>query len=524
MMISALLSFALVTTPDPSEFVFNNSAEPAYMDPHRISAHDTALLMVQMFEGLMGRDETYTKIVPVLAEKYEISKDGKTYTFTVRSGLKWSNGDLITPDQIRQSILRGMWPEIGNQYISWWTDYIVGAKEFVENYSKPNRKEFEDKVEVKLKGKNQIVIKLLKPSVTFLNYLTQPQFAVVHPSMLDPNSKAWRTPENYITNGAYKLEKWTVNDRVIMVKNPNYREAAKVKINRIVALAMNDESATMNMFSKGQIDWTGESGLSSVRVPALRSNPDFRLSPYFATSMWLFNTKRKPFDDVRVRRALSLAIHRAELTDKVMKGGQVPTSRLVPPGILGYQPDLKAPPPFERQIEEAKRLLSEAGYPDGKNWPSVTLVYNVNEQNHRVSQAIQQMWKKYLNINVTLQNMEWKVFLKEQELGHFDISRQTWIGDFPDPTQMLDLFVSDNGNNRTGWKNAKYDELVKGADAVLDRQKRMKQLAAAEEIFMQEAPAAPTHQSVYFSLISPQIQNFKPNMFGMYEFKYLDKK
>jgi oligopeptide transport system substrate-binding protein len=494
------------------------------MDPHRITAHNDALILVQMFEGLMGRDETYSKIIPVLAEKYEISKDGKTYTFTLKSGLKWSNGEPLTMEQVRSSLIRAIWPEVGNQYSSWWTDYIVGAKDFVENYSKPTRKEFEDKIGIRLKGKNQLVITLTHASVTFLNFLTQPQMAVVHPSMYDPNSKAWRTPDEYITNGAYKLEKWAVNDRVVMVKNQMYRDAPKVKIQKITALAINDENATLNLFNKNQIDWTGENSLSSTRVPALRSEPSFRINPYFATGMWLFNVKHKPFDDVRVRKALTFAIHRAELTDKVLKGGQVPTHRLVPPGILGYQPELKGPPPFDKQIEEAKKLLAEAGFPNGKNWPKVGLVYNINEQNHRTAQAIQQMWKKYLNIEVVLQNMEWKVFVTEQEAGKLDISRQTWVGDFPDPAQMLEIFVSDNGNNRTRWKNAKFDELVKGADSVMDHKKRMKRLAEAEAIFMTEWPAAPTHQSVYFSLIGPQVQNFKPNMFGLYEFKYLSKK
>lgn len=494
------------------------------MDPHRITAHDNALLLVQMFEGLMGRDESYTKIIPVLASKYEISRDGKAYTFTLKDGLKWSNGEALTMEHVRGALIRGMWPEVGSQYLSWWTDYIVGAKDYVTNFSKPNRKDFEDKVGIKLKGKNQLVISLIKPSVTFLNFLTQPQMAVIHPSMYDPSSDAWRIPEKYITNGAYKLEKWAVNDRVVMVRNAMYRDASKVKINKIVAYPMNDENATLNMFNAGDLDWTGESSLSSTKVPTLRSNPAFRLNPYFGTAMWLFNVKRKPFDDKRVRKALTLAIHRAELADKVMRGGQLPSSRLVPPGILGYQPELKSPPPFEKQLEEARNLLAEAGFPGGKNWPKVVLLYNVNEQNHRVAQAIQQMWKKYLNIDIVLQNMEWKVFIREQQQMNFDISRQTWIGDFPDPAQMLEIFVSDNGNNRSGWKNARFDEILKGSDAVLDHKKRMKLLAEAESIFMSEWPAAPVFHSVYFSLVSPRVVNFKPNMFGIYEFKYLSKK
>ncbi|MBN8554934.1 MAG: peptide ABC transporter substrate-binding protein [Deltaproteobacteria bacterium] len=521
-----LIPVGVVSAQTPAnEFVYNNSAEPESLDPHRLTTHNDGLLVLQMFEGLLTRDRDYTTLKGAAAEKWDISKDGKTYTFTIRPNLKWSNGDPLTLEHIRNSFIRALDPLVSNQYILWYTDTIVGARELADGFKNADkRKELEEKFGVKIKGKNQIQIILKAPSAAFIQYVTQPPFSFVHPSMYDPQSKAWNDPSKFIVNGAYKMTEWKVNQAVKLEKNPQFREANSVAIPKITAMAMNDEGATLNLFRTNKIDWTGESTLSSTRVPSLRGDPAFRITPYFATATYLFNMTRAPFTDVRVRRALSLAIHRAELADKVMKGGQIPTTRFIPPGVKNYEYPVVPPKPFDRSIEEAKKLLAAAGFPEGKNFPKAVILYNTQEQNHRVAQAIQQMWKKYLNINLELQNMEWKVFIQEQRARHFDVSRQSWIADYPDPAQLLDIYMSDSGNNHTGWANAKFDKLLRDSASEMNVKKRMAMLGQAEKILMEEVPVVPLYHSVYFSLMSPRMEGFQTNMFGMYQFRYLSKK
>lgn len=515
--------FFMVAVVPADEFVFNNGVEPESLDPHRLSAQRDALLSLQMFEGLVGKDANYEKLVPALAELPEISKDGLRYSFKIRRGFKWSNGEEITIDQIRESFLRAMRPDVSSPFLSFYTDNIEGALEYSKNYAASDRKVFEERVGIKIKPSHILEIKLLAPCVQFKDYLALPAFAVVHPSMYAADAR-WSDPKNFIVNGPYGLKSWEVNKKIILQKNPFFREAAHVKIPTVVALALNDQSATLNLYRTKQIDWTGENTFSSSMVPSLRSDPEFKMDNAYGTYTIIFNTEHKPFKDVRVRKALSLAIHRAEITDKIMRGGQIPTYRLVPEGIRNYKPDLVARPPFDKQIEMARELLAEAGYPGGKGFPKVTYVYNTDESHHRIAQAIQQMWKKNLGIEIQLQSMEWKVFLKAQEARQFDISRQTWVGDIPDPISILEIFGSKSSLNYTGWGNRRFDQLLGQAGGIKDQKKRHGILAQAENLVLDEMPFIPIYHYVWFSMLRPNVEGYKPNIMGRYQFKYFSKR
>lgn len=518
--------YALISLTPSNQLIFNNAAEPETLDPHRLTALNDAVLGVNLFEGLLSRDASYVKLEPGLATKLpEVSKDGLTYTFQIRKNAKWSNGEPITLDQIRGSFVRALDPAVACPYVNWYTDSIEGAEELNKNFNSPNRKDFEAKYGVRVKGADKIEIRLKKPNVLFIEYLTQQPFWVVHPSMYDAASKAWTTPAQFVSNGPYKLKEWTVNKQVILEKNPNYWDSSIVKISEVVALPIGDYQTVYNLYRSGQLDWTGDNHIASSLVPSLRADPEFKKSLGFGTYTYVFNLKRKPFDDVRVRKALSLAIHRAEITDRIALGGQVPTNRLVPGGIAGYSPSIEPPLPFDKQIEKAKTLLAEAGYPEGKGFPAVTLLYNTNEGHHKIAQAIQQMWRKYLGIqSVRIQNMEWKVLIKEQQAKNFDMVRQSWIGDIPDPTPMLEIYMTGDGNNHSGWSNAKFDELIRKSRTLKDRKVRMKMLAEAEELLLSDAPMIPIYNYVYYGLISKRISGLEPNMFGIYQVKYFSKR
>lgn len=513
----------------PNEFVWNNGAEPETLDPHRMSAHDAAQHAQQLYEGLLTRDRDFVGVIPGLASEWNLSNDGKTYSFKLRPDLKWSNGDALTMAQVRDSFFRSMEPEVANPYVYWFTDYIVGAKEYVEalgagELSPEKKAQLQSKVGINLTSPDSLEIKLKKPAAHFKYFLSQPPFFVVHPSMYDPDATAWRDPKNFVSNGAYNLDEWSVNKRIVMTKNPLYHDAKTASIERLVAYPIVDQSVTYNMYNSGDLDWSGENSISPTLVASLTGREDFHNMPILGTYMYIFNTKKKPFDDVRVRKALSLVIEPEHITDRVLRAGMIPTNKVVPPVIPNYTSLI---PPMEASIEErvaeAKKLLAEAGYPDGKGFPSVSIRYNTNESHHKIAQAIQQMWKNRLGLDIKLENMEWKVYLKEQQEGNYDISRYGWIGDYPDPSTFLEIFMTGNDNNRTGWSNKDFDQLVLSSMAIADDKKRFDLQSKAEKMVYDDYPFFGVYHYNYYSLMRPNIEGWEPNMFGHYSMKYLKK-
>jgi oligopeptide transport system substrate-binding protein len=287
---------------------------------------------------------------------------------------------------------------------------------------------------------------------------------------------------------------------------------------------LTEQAATFNMFQAGAIDWTNNNSIDTALVPSLRGREDFHLNPTLGTYMSVFNVTKKPFNDARVRRAFALVVDQALITDKILRSGFQPTHRLVPPVIPGYQSQVPDQPAFDVRLAEAKKLLSEAGYPEGKGFPAVTYKYNTDEQHHKIAQALQAAWQKHLGVSVKLENLEWKVFLSEQKRRNFDVARLGWIGDYPDPATFLELYMTGNENNRSGWSNPQYDELVRSALREQDEKKRFGLYAQAEKIVADEAPMIGIYHYSYFSLINPAVQGFIPNPHGHHLFRFLSKK
>lgn len=506
-----------------NEFIFNNGAEPETLDPHKLSSHDAALLNIQLFEGLLSRESDYTTSKPGLAESWSISPDGKVYKFVLRPNLKWSDGSALTVKDVRNSFIRALDPALANQYIYWHTDYIVGAADLEKHFTDKDRTKFDDAYGVKITGDNSLEIHLIKPVAFFKFFLSQPPFFVIHPSMYDPDSKAWTDPSKFISNGPYKLQQWSVNERIVMVKNPFFRDADQIKLEKLVSLPITDQATTMNMYKTGELDWTGDNLIATNLVPGLKGREDFYRIPSLGVYMYLFNNNKEIFKDSRVRRALAMAISREEITDRVLRSGVMPTSRIVPPIIKGYKSLIPDEKPLTERIAEAKALLKEAGYDETHPFPSFTIRYNTQEGHHKVAQAIQQAWKSNLGLDVKLENMEWKVFLKEQQAGNYEVSRQGWIGDYPDPATFLEIFVSTSENNHAKFKNAEYDRLIEKAMETIDDAKRFEIYAQAEKILADEAPAFGIYNYVWFGLMRPEMRGFEPNMFGHYLFQYFSK-
>jgi oligopeptide transport system substrate-binding protein len=521
----ATIALSLITaigTPSDA-FVFNVGTETETLDPHRMSSHDGHMLASQMLEGLISRDDSYN-LRGGLAESWKQSEDGKTITFKIRKNMKWSNGDALTIEHIRDSYIRAMNPKVMHQYIAWYTDYIVGAKDLVANYVGAKRKTAEKNLGIKIIDKNTLVFKLLHPSRIYQQLLTHSAFFVIHPSMASPSTKAWTDPKKFISNGAYTLKEWSVNKRIVMERNPHYYDAKQVKLPKVIAYPIEEQNTTFSMYRSKQLDWTGDNTVATSLYPILKRRGDFTFTNAYGTYYYMINTKRKPLDDVRVRKALSLMLDRHQVTEKVLRDGKMPSHTMVPPGVAGYQNNIA---PLTRdmsaRMKEAKKLLAEAGFPNGKGFPELEIMYNTQESHKKIAQAIQQMWKKNLGITVKIRNMEWKVYLKEQRAKNFDIARMGWIGDYPDPLTFLEIMQRDSEHNHTNWGNDKFDAYVKNAMAEANPQKRFAHLAQAEKILADEMPVIPIYHYVYYGLLNPKVKGFKANIFGLYLARYLSK-
>jgi oligopeptide transport system substrate-binding protein len=295
--------------------------------------------------------------------------------------------------------------------------------------------------------------------------------------VIEKYGEEWIKPEHIVSNGPFVLGEWLLNRRVRFVKNPRYWDADQVALQVADGLTGDNINANFNLYMSGVLDWVDSGAVPLFVVPELMKRPDFHVSPFFNTYFYRFNVTRPPFDDARVRKAFYLAMDAEAITKYVLKAGQVPARSLVPPGIPGYTVALLP----ERNVSEARRLLAEAGYPEGRGFPRVELLFNTSEAHKQIAEVLQDQWKEALGVKVELVNQEWKVFLQTTQSLDYWISRGGWIGDYLDPNTFLDIWTTGNGNNRTGFAQPGYDALIARAAQTLDPVERMGLLHEAED-------------------------------------------
>lgn len=308
----------------------------------------------------------------------------------------------------------------------------------------------------------------------------------------------WIKPGHLIGNGAYQLDAWRINDRVRLVKNPYYWDIAHVHMNTVDALPISRGTTAINFYADGQADLLMDKGLVPPTLMGdLRKRPDFHSAPFLGTYFLRFNLTHAAFKDPRVRRAFALVIDKHLIVDKITRGGEIPATSFVPPGAAGYQP----PPGMQRDPDEARRLLAEAGYPGGKNFPLITYLYSEGELNEAIAVELQSMIHQELGINISLQRQEWKVYLNSMSNLDYDMARSSWVGDYDDPNTFLDMFVSGGGNNETGFANPQYDQLIASAAAQVDQSKRFDIFRQAEHMLVtDQAPICPLYYYVGIQL------------------------
>jgi len=321
-----------------------------------------------------------------------------------------------------------------------------------------------------------------------------------------------------VTNGAFVLTEWQINSHLRVEKNPLYWDANKVALNAIVFYPTENQTTEERMFRDGQLHRTEEIPLEKIKAYRDEQPEVTAIAPWIGSYFYMFNTTREPLDDVRVRKALAMAIDRELIAETVTQGVYSKSTALVPPGTLGYNP----PELFDFDPEQAQALLAEAGYPGGENFPAFEILYNTHEDHRKIAVAIQQMWMKNLNITVNLVNQEWKVYLDSQNNMNYEVARRGWIGDYVDPYTFLGMYITDGGNNKTGFSNARFDEIILNeAPAELDRDKRYALYYEAETILLNEMPILPIFTYQFKHLYQTSVKGMPSNIMDYYNYKYV---
>jgi oligopeptide transport system substrate-binding protein len=319
-------------------------------------------------------------------------------------------------------------------------------------------------------------VTLLSPAAYAVDMMAHYAFAILPMHAIQKNGANWTRPENFVGNGPFVLSERIPNSRTVVTPNDKYWNKANVFLTKITFLPIDDDNTAYNMFQNGEMDWS--TGIPLSRIEEVKLHKDYNVSPQLGTYYYVINNKdHKPLNDIRVRKALSMAINRQELIDKVVKGGQIPAAALVPP-MPGYTPTTGN----GYNLAEAKRLLAEAGFPNGQGFPTFTVIYNTNEGHRIIAEYLQQIWKEGLGINVTLQNMEWASFLDYRRSSAMQIGRAGWIADYMDPQNFLELLISNTGNNDGQYSNADYDRLMRQAASMPGGAERNAVMRQAEDI------------------------------------------
>lgn len=510
------------TGPDGKKLMIwrvGNGSEPQDLDGQTITGVPEHKIMMALSEGLVTEDPVDLHPVPGMAESWEISDDGLVYTFHLREGLKWSDGSPLTAGEIVESFRRMISPKLAAEYAYLIYNFVDGAKDYYEGkitdftkvgFSAPDDRTFV----VKLKSPTPYLLKMM---ASHYSWWPVPVKVIVKFGEFDQKRTAWTRAGNHVGNGPFRLKEWSPNQRIVVERNPYYWDAKTVKLDEIHFYPTDDLSADERMFRTGQVDMVYEL-LSSKIDTYRRDNPEaLRLDPYLGIYFYRCNVNRPPLNDKRVRKALALAIDREALVKNVTRGGEQAAYAVSYPGTAGYTPKAK----LEGTLEDARRLLAEAGYPDGKGCPKIELLYNTQENHRALAEAIQQMWKKNLGVDVELVNQEWKVYLDMQHTQNYMMERAGWIADYVDPHVFLDMWETGNGNNDTGWSNAEYDSLLHKALAAKTEEERYGYYQKMDAILVDELPVIPIYYYVKKYLLSPKVKGFYPTLLDNHPYKYI---
>jgi len=494
-----------------------NGTEPAELDPHIVTGVTEHHLIMSLLEGLVTEDPVDLHPVPGVAERWDVSEDGRVYTFHLRKDAKWSNGEPVTAQDFWESYKRILTPTLASEY-AYMHFVVVNA----EAYNRGEITDF-DEVGYKVLDDYTFQITLANSTPYFLSLMNHSSWFPVHlPTVRkygEPYKRGnkWTRPGHYVGNGSFVLDQWKVNAVVTVKKSPTYWDRDRVRLNEIRFYPIESADTEERAFRSGQLHVTETIPLSKIQVYKTKQPEMLRIDPYLGVYFYRINVTKSPLNDKRVRQALAAGIDRVAIVENVARGGQLPAYNMTPPDTAGYTARAKV----SENIAAARKLLAEAGYPGGRGFPKVELLFNTLETHRALAEAIQQMWKENLGIEVQLVNQEWKVYLDSQHTLNYQICRAAWIADYVDPNSFLDMFLTGGGNNDTGWSSAEYDRLIGDASRESEPAKRMEIFQRAEAILMEEVPIIPIYFYTRVNLRRPELKGWHPNILDNHPYKYV---
>ncbi|HHJ20291.1 MAG TPA: peptide ABC transporter substrate-binding protein [Gammaproteobacteria bacterium] len=514
------LAILFISLSDPliaAELHRGNGAEPETLDIHKSSGVTEANIQRDLFEGLVT-EAADGQLIPGAAESWKISADARTYLFKLREDGHWSNGDPVVAEDFVYAIQRALNPKTASEY-----NFILWPIKNAEAFSKGEIQDIHQ-LGIRALSPNQLEIQLTTPVPYFLSLLTHHMAYPLLKKVLEQHGTHWTRPGKLISNGPYQLTEWVPQSHIKLEKNPHYRDAEKISLDRVIYYPSENQNTAMKRFRAGALDITDDVPSDQIRWVKKNLPEAFHNSPYIGTYYYAFNLQRAPFKNhPQLREALSLAIDRDILTEKVTRAGEIPAWSWVPPGILNYQQQPHPAQKLDRKTREAqaRALYKKSGY--SKNKPlEVELLYNTSENHKKIAIAIAAMWKKVLGVKTRFRNEEWKVYLSSRKQRDFTVIRAGWIGDYNDAYNFLSLFKSDVGEmNPSGYKNPKFDQLIKQAETENNQKKRAELMQQAEKVLLADTPILPIYFYTTQHLVSPKVQGWKDNIMDIHPSRFL---
>lgn len=492
-------------------------ADPGSLDPHLVTSVAAFDVLRALQEGLVNEDPRDLSPTPGVAKRWEVSEDQRVYTFFLRDDARWSNGDPVTAGDFLFSFRRVLSPGLGAPYAE-----MLFIVENARAYNQGDLTDF-DQVGFLALDDHTLEIRLANPTPYFFSSMANPAWWPVHPptilahGRIDQRATGWTRPGSFVGNGPFTLTGWRTGRELITTKNPYYWDAETVRLNEIHFHPIESSDTQERAFRSGQLHFTKSIQPNRVEHYQQTQPEMIRSEPYLGVYFYRLNTNREPFQDPRVRLALSLAIDQGSLVRNVMHGQADPAMTFTPPDTAGYT----AATHVGFDPERARELLAEAGFPNGEGFPAFNLLFNTQELHRQLAEAIQQMLRTHLNIHVDLLNQEFQAYLAAVRSGNYQMARAAWIGDYLDPNTFLSMWVTDGGHNNTGWSNAEYDASIEAAAAAVDPGERYELLQQAEAILLNELPIIPVFHYRNNYLIRPSVKGWDANLLDRHPYKYI---
>lgn len=490
---------------DVQQLVRGNGTEVASIDPQKTEGVPESNVIRDLLEGLVNQDANGNTI-PGVAASWE-TPDNKTFIFHLRQNAKWSNGDPVTAADFVYSFRRAVDPATASPY-SWYLELTTmkNAADIIAG------KKTKETLGVKALDAHTLEVKLRSAIPYFVEMMGHTTVKPVHRATVEKWGNQWTKPEHFVGNGAYVLSKWVLNERMELTRNPNYWDNEHTVINKVTYLPIEDQVAEMHRFLSGEIQITNELPLEHFKRLKKEHPESVQVQGSLCTYYYGFNNKKPPFDDVRVRKALSYAIDRDVIAKVLLGQGQKPAYALTPDIVAGFTPPI---PEYGKmtqleRVTEAKQMLSDAGY-ERTHPLKLTLLYNTSENHKKIATAIQSMWKKALGVDVSLENQEWKIFLETRRRGNYDVTRAGWCGDYNEASTFLSLMQSNNSSNDQKYHSAEYDTLMQKALHSKSQAATRALYIKAERLLARDMPLAPIYQYVTSRLVSPQVGGYPTN-------------